>query len=94
MKSAAVSARGDRLDRKVQHDDKTQHQLGGTRIQRVRSRARERTSRRCARRPSDLACFHGTNERISVENYAEMIRFFHRLVENLELEGGEAAAPR
>jgi carboxypeptidase PM20D1 len=33
--------------------------------------------------PHDLARFHGTNERISVENYAEMIRFFHRLIENL-----------
>jgi len=28
----------------------------------------------------DLARFHGTNERISIENYAELIRFFHRLI--------------
>ena len=35
-------------------------------------------------RPQDLARFHGTNERVSVANYADMIRFFHRLIENLE----------
>jgi carboxypeptidase PM20D1 len=34
-------------------------------------------------RPQDLARFHGTNERISIENYAQMIRFYHRLIENL-----------
>jgi carboxypeptidase PM20D1 len=28
----------------------------------------------------DLARFHGTNERISITNYAELIRFFHRLI--------------
>jgi carboxypeptidase PM20D1 len=33
--------------------------------------------------PQDLARFHGTNERVSVANYAEMIRFFHRLIGNL-----------
>jgi carboxypeptidase PM20D1 len=32
--------------------------------------------------PSDLARFHGTNERISVSNYAEMIRFYHQLLKN------------
>jgi carboxypeptidase PM20D1 len=31
-------------------------------------------------RPEDLPRFHGTNERISVANYAEMIRFYHRLL--------------
>jgi len=31
--------------------------------------------------PQDLARFHGSNERISVANYAEMIRFYHRLIE-------------
>ncbi len=30
----------------------------------------------------DLARFHGTNERISVANYAELIRFYHRLLIN------------
>ena len=30
----------------------------------------------------DLTRFHGTNERISVENYADMIRFYRRLVQN------------
>ena len=31
-------------------------------------------------RPEDVARFHGTNERISVSNYAEAIRFYHRLI--------------
>lgn len=31
-------------------------------------------------KPEDLARFHGTNERIGVDNYAEVIRFFHRLI--------------
>ena len=30
----------------------------------------------------DLARFHGTNERISIANYADMIRFYRRLIEN------------
>ena len=30
----------------------------------------------------DLPRFHGTNERISLENYAEMIRFYARLMRN------------
>jgi len=30
----------------------------------------------------DLPRFHGTNERISVKNYAEMIRFYHQLILN------------
>ncbi|MDE2431011.1 MAG: M20 family peptidase, partial [Burkholderiales bacterium] len=30
----------------------------------------------------DLPRFHGTNERISVKNYAEMIRFYHQLIHN------------
>ncbi|MFZ5510421.1 MAG: M20 family peptidase [Pseudomonadota bacterium] len=33
-------------------------------------------------RAEDLARFHGTNERISVDNYAELIRFYHRLLGN------------
>ena len=28
----------------------------------------------------DLKRFHGTNERLSVQNYAEAIRFYHRLI--------------
>lgn len=32
-------------------------------------------------KPADLARFHGTDERISIENLAELIRFYHRLVE-------------
>ena len=31
-------------------------------------------------KPDDLARFHGTNERISTANLAELIRFYHRLV--------------
>ena len=30
----------------------------------------------------DLPRFHGTNERISIKNYAEMIRFYHQLLVN------------
>jgi len=37
--------------------------------------------------PEDLSRFHGTNERISLSNYEEMIRFYHRL-----LGAGQAAA--
>jgi carboxypeptidase PM20D1 len=29
---------------------------------------------------TDLSRFHGTDERISIENYAQMIAFYHRLV--------------
>jgi len=32
-------------------------------------------------RPEDLARFHGSNERIALSNLAEMIRFYHRLVQ-------------
>lgn len=31
--------------------------------------------------PADLGRFHGTDERISVDNLAEMIRFYHRLLQ-------------
>jgi len=30
----------------------------------------------------DLPRFHGTNERMSVQNYAELIAFYHRLMTN------------
>ena len=33
----------------------------------------------------DLARIHGTNERISIENYGRMIRFYHRLIQNAAL---------
>jgi carboxypeptidase PM20D1 len=32
-------------------------------------------------KPADLARFHGTDERLSVDNLVEMIRFYHRLVD-------------
>jgi carboxypeptidase PM20D1 len=32
-------------------------------------------------RSEDLGRFHGTNERVSLTNYAQMIRFYHRLIE-------------
>ena len=31
-------------------------------------------------KPEDLARFHGTNERISIDNLAELVRFYHRLL--------------
>lgn len=37
----------------------------------------------------DLKRFHGTNERLSVANYAEAIRFYHRLIS----EGAKAPQP-
>jgi carboxypeptidase PM20D1 len=33
--------------------------------------------------PNDLARFHGTNERISVDNYTEMIQFYYQLLRNV-----------
>lgn len=33
----------------------------------------------------DLPRFHGTNERISLKNYAELIRFYHQLIRNLSI---------
>lgn len=32
--------------------------------------------------PEDLSRFHGTNERISLANLAEMVRFYHRLLQH------------
>lgn len=32
-------------------------------------------------KPEDLARFHGTNERISLANLAELVRFYHRLLQ-------------
>ncbi len=31
-------------------------------------------------KPEDLSRFHGTNERLSTDNLAEMVRFYHRLI--------------
>ena len=39
-------------------------------------------------KPEDLARFHGTNERIGVDNYAEVIRFFHRLISVSAIDWG------
>ena len=33
-------------------------------------------------KPEDLKRFHGTNERISLANYAELIQFYHQLITN------------
>jgi carboxypeptidase PM20D1 len=33
-------------------------------------------------KPEDLNRFHGTNERIAVDNYADIIRFYRRLMQN------------
>lgn len=39
---------------------------------------------------TDLARFHGIDERIAVDDYARMIRFYVRLLENLGLSSGHA----
>jgi carboxypeptidase PM20D1 len=36
-------------------------------------------------RAEDLSRFHGTNDRISIDNYADIIRFYRRLIENLAM---------
>ncbi|HUO80265.1 MAG TPA: M20 family peptidase [Steroidobacteraceae bacterium] len=38
-------------------------------------------------RSADLARFHGTDERISIANYAELIRFYERLIRNAAADG-------
>jgi carboxypeptidase PM20D1 len=35
-------------------------------------------------KPEDLKRFHGTNERISSENYVELIQFYHQLISNTQ----------
>jgi carboxypeptidase PM20D1 len=40
-------------------------------------------------KPEDLARFHGTNERISVDNLSDLIRFYHRLL----TVGAQATVP-
>lgn len=34
-------------------------------------------------RPEDLSRFHGTNEKLSVENYVDIIRFYRRFMQNV-----------
>jgi carboxypeptidase PM20D1 len=34
-------------------------------------------------KPEDLSRLHGTNERISVANLGELVRFYHQLLRNL-----------
>ena len=36
-------------------------------------------------KPEDLKRFHGTNERISTDNYVELIQFYHQLISNSAL---------
>jgi len=36
--------------------------------------------------PQDLARIHGTNERVSVDNYAEIVRFYIRYIENWDAD--------
>lgn len=43
-------------------------------------------------RSDDLPRFHGTDERVSLDNYAELIRFYHRLLTNTS--GGAQASLR
>ena len=35
----------------------------------------------------DLKRFHGTNERLGVDNYADAIRFYHRLITEMAMDG-------
>jgi carboxypeptidase PM20D1 len=35
-------------------------------------------------RPEDLKRFHGTNERISIANYVELIQFYHQMIGNAQ----------
>jgi len=44
-------------------------------------------------RAEDLPRFHGTNERISIDNYVEMIQFYHQLLRNAG-QNGPAAQPQ
>lgn len=43
--------------------------------------------------PEDLSRFHGTDERLSVDNLVEMIRFYHRLLQRAAGPATPAAAP-
>lgn len=41
-------------------------------------------------KPEDLARIHGTNERIAVDNYAEIVAFYAALLRNSAVEGGRS----
>ncbi|NUZ08227.1 M20 family peptidase [Piscinibacter koreensis] len=43
--------------------------------------------------PEDLKRFHGTDERISVANYVELIQFFHQLITNTRDGAARTAQP-
>ena len=44
---------------------------------------------------NDISRFHGFNERISTENYAQVVEFYHRLIKNsdtkIDEDGNEAS---
>lgn len=42
-------------------------------------------------KPEDLARFHGTNERVSVANFGELIRFYVQLLRNTSVPAGTAS---
>ena len=42
----------------------------------------------------DLPRFHGTNERISIANLGELIRFYHRLLRNAALRRDRIPLPQ
>ena len=37
----------------------------------------------------DIARFHGYNERIAVSNYVQVVEFYHRVIRNGHLRGGD-----
>ena len=43
--------------------------------------------------PRDLRRIHGTDERIAVENYADLVRFYVQLIRNSDVRGDRAARP-
>jgi carboxypeptidase PM20D1 len=43
--------------------------------------------------PQDLGRIHGTDERISIENYAELVRFYVQLIRNADLRPGRPTVP-
>ncbi len=44
-------------------------------------------------RPEDLPRFHGTNERISTANLAELVRFYHQLLRNASTAPSTVSSP-
>lgn len=44
-------------------------------------------------KPEDLTRFHGTNERISTGNLAELVRFYHQLLRNATAANAPASTP-